>query len=211
MSKIEGSQSARLLPVGLTGGIGSGKSSVARYCARQFGIDSIDADQVCRELLAPGGSGLEAFVSSFGGDYLAADGSIDRQRLRVAIFRNHKLRKRLNDLMHPLARRAIECMLARSEEPRRCLVEVPLLYEAGWEEDFSSVIVVYATEDCCLQRLMQRDQLSRVEAAEAIAAQLPLSEKACRADHVIDNSGTWQETCLQILHLGKILWEGEPR
>ncbi|MDH4321712.1 MAG: dephospho-CoA kinase [Desulfobulbaceae bacterium] len=209
MSTIDRLPSSRLKPVGLTGGIGSGKSSVARYCARRFGLEIIDADRVCRHLLDPGGGGYEPFISSFGRDYLAADGGIDRQRLRLDIFRDHKLRQRLNDFMHPLARHEIENMVARAVEPRRCLVEVPLLYEAGWENDFSAVVVVYATDSRCLARLMQRDQLSRDQAADAIAAQLPLKEKALRADHVIDNSGCWQDTCLQILHLGKILWAAE--
>lgn len=206
MSVTDGLPASHHKPVGLTGGIGSGKSSVARYCARRFGLEIIDADGVCRQLLAPGGEGYEAFRSSFGHDFLAADGGIDRQRLRLAIFRDHQLRQRLNALMHPLARREIEKMLARAADPRRCLVEVPLLYEAGWENDFSAVVVVYASDRRCLARLIKRDRLSLAQASDAIAAQLPLRDKAFRASHVIDNSGCWQDTCLQILHLGEILW-----
>ena len=204
MSRFAGRQRLHK-PVGLTGGMGSGKSSVARYCQEQFGIKYIDADLVCRDLLAPGALGWQAFVATFGEDFLDANRNIDRQRLRKAIFRDNEFRQHLNNLIHPLAHQEINNILACSE-PERCLVEVPLLYEAGWDDDFSSVIVVYATDKCCLARLMQRDQLDREGAIQAIDAQLPLTEKARRADHLIDNSGTWEETCRQLLQLGKTLW-----
>ena len=192
-------------PVALTGGMGSGKSSVARFWKQQFGIDYIDADQVCRDLLTTGASGWKIFVATFGNEFLAENRSIDRQKLRDAIFVDHKLRRRLDKLIHPLARDEIKNMLT-GIEPARCLVEVPLLYEAGWEKDFSSIVVVSATDECCLDRLIERDQITREAAKQAIATQLTLSEKANRADYVIDNSGTWQDTCLQLLSLGDILW-----
>lgn len=192
-------------PVGLTGGIGSGKSSVARFCRQQFGVEYIDADLICRDLLVPDALGWQAFVAAFGTDYLDSEQKIDRQRLREAIFRDHLLRQRLNEIIHPLARNEIIQRLSLTAA-ERCLVEVPLLYEAGWEEDFSSVIVVYASENCCLERLMQRDHLTREAAMEAVGAQMPLAEKAQRADHVIDNSGAWSDTCRQLLQLAKLLW-----
>ncbi len=207
MSMIDGCQPASK-PVGLTGGMGSGKSTVARFCRDQFGIEYVDADLVCRDLLAPGGLGWEAFVATFGDDFLAPDRTLDRQRLREAIFRDDNVRHRLNDLIHPLAYDEIKNILSR-KEPSRSLVEVPLLYEAGWEDDFSSVVVVYATDDCCRERLMERDQLDRESALLALRAQLPLQEKACRADYLIDNSGVWEDTCQQILKLGNVLWGGE--
>lgn len=207
---MSNSEERRLLckPFGLTGGMGSGKSSVARFFRDKFGIEYIDADLICKDLLIPGAPGWEAFVSSFAEEFLNPDRSIDRQRLRAAIFQDHKIRQRLNDLIHPLARKEINKILSQTD-PNRCLVEVPLLYEAGWEDDFQSVIVVYATDKCCLERLMRRDQITSEAAAKALAAQFPLTEKAQRADHVIDNSGLWDDTCLQLLKIGKILWEGE--
>lgn len=110
---------------------------------------------------------------------------------------------RLNALVHPLARSEIRKQLT-DIDVRRCLVEVPLLYEAGWERDFRAVIVVSASTDCCLARLMQRDQVSRTAALEALAAQMPLSEKVRLADYVVDNSDSWQETCQQLLGLEKL-------
>jgi len=192
-------------PVGITGGIGSGKSSVARFCKEQFGVQYINADEVCRDLLAPGEPGWKDFVSTFGETFLLPGQAIDRQKLRKTIFQDHKLRERLGDLVHPLAKAEIKYILAQTD-PFRCLVEVPLLYEVGWEDDFRAVIVVYATDKCCLNRLMQRDHLSLDAATEAIESQLSLTEKASRADHVIDNSGDWSDTCKQVLKLGKTLW-----
>ena len=197
---------SKLKAVGLTGGIGSGKSSVARFYKQQFGIEYIDADVVCRDLLIPGASGWDAFVATFGTAFLNSDQSINRQLLRTSIFNDYDLRKQLDNIMHPLAKQEINAMLSQLN-PRRCLVEVPLLFEAGWEDDFDAVIVVYASEQSCLERLMHRDNLSREAAVKAIAAQMPLSEKTRRADHVIDNSGTWEDTCRQMIQLGKVLWD----
>ena len=192
-------------PVGLTGGIGSGKSSVARFCVQQFGIRYIDADLVCRQLLAPQAKGWQVFKKNFGSDFLDAEQKIDRQRLREAIFRDPALRQQLDELIHPLARIEIQELLSSTEQPCSVLVEVPLLYEAGWEDDFRSIIVVHASDECCLERLMQRDNVDRTAAMEALAAQMPLAEKVRRADHVIDNSGSWQDTCQQLQQLEKLL------
>ena len=208
MSRVKNKPHSIKKPVGLTGGIGSGKSSVAQYCKEQFGIKYIDADLVCRDLLAPRAPGWEAFRKNFGDKFLAQDQTIDRQKLRTAIFQDLDLRQRLNAIVHPLARTEIKNMLAGSD-PDQCLVEVPLLFEAGWEEDFSSIIVVYATDESCLERLTQRDQISRDAAIRAIAAQLPINEKVRRADHIIDNSKSWEETCRQLEQLGKILWQAK--
>jgi len=202
------SDESRLInkPVGITGGIGSGKSSAARFLKKQFGIEYIDADLVCKDLLAPGAIGWKAFVETFNKEFLDTDQSIDRQKLRNAIFQEPELRQRLDDLMHPLARKEIQNILSHTE-PSRCLVEVPLLYEAGWEDDFRAVIVVSAEHKQCMERLMLRDQISPEAATKALAAQLPLSEKANRADHVVNNTGTWENTCLQLVEIGVILWE----
>lgn len=192
-------------PVGITGGIGSGKSSVARYCKDQFGIHYIDADQVCRNLLAPGRAAWQAFLEAFGSEFLLPDQEIDRKKLRRAIFDDHSIREQLNEIVHPLAKAEIRQIVSQTD-PWRCLVEVPLLYEAGWENEFRTVIVVYATDKCCLTRLMKRDNLSIESARKAIDSQLSLTEKAALAAHVIDNSGEWEETCRQMLKLGKALW-----
>ncbi len=197
---------------GLTGGMGSGKSSVAAYLCEAYRARLIDADQVCRQLLEPHERGWAAICNTFGGEYLQPDQSIDRKKLRREIFCNKEVRERINGLLHPLVRSAIATDIEKryaAETSCRVVVEVPLLYEARWEDDFEAVIVVYADEAHCLERIMKRDHISREEAECAMSAQWPLAEKVLLADHVIDNNGSWEDTCLEILHLGKLLWNDE--
>ncbi len=195
--------------VAITGGICSGKSSVAVFLERRFCVNIIDADSVCRDLLQQGREGYAGFVEIFGQAYLNADGDIDRQLLRKALFHDDQLRRRINQLLHPLARNQIHDMIKRmhgSSKDSRVLVEVPLLYEAEWESDFDTVVVVYAARDEVVRRLMERDATSAEEALKVLEAQWSLTQKAVRADYTIDNSGSWPDTCLQILRLGRILW-----
>ena len=205
MASGETKRPDRRRPLGVTGGMGAGKSSVAGFLRDRFGLAYIDADLVCRELLTPGESGWVAVTSALGDSFVDAAGNINRPRLREAIFKDASLRKQLDDLLHPLARQRMHQMLALLPDQGRCLVEVPLLYEAGWEDEFDHIVVVYASPASCQQRLMQRDRIDAAAAQQALAAQLPLAEKALRAEHVIDNSGPWSETCLQLLHLGYLL------
>lgn len=198
--------------IGLTGGMGSGKSSVAAYLCEIHHAKLIDADLVARQLLEPQEKGWTALREAFGDKYLQADQSIDRKKLRREIFCNKVVREQVNRLLHPLVRsevaRRIEEEIA-ADAFCRVVVEVPLLYEAHWEEDFATVIVVYADKAHCLERLMKRDQISREEAECAMFAQWPLDDKVLRADHVINNNGAWEDTCLEIRHLGILLWKDE--
>ena len=200
--------------VGLTGGMGSGKSTVAAYLCYLHDAEHIDADHVCRQLLEPHEKGWLAIRNTFGEKYLEPDQTIDRQRLRHDIFKDEGVRNEINHLLHPLARDEIGRMIKKNSQSAaipKVIVEVPLLFEAHWEKDFNAIVVVYADRDHCLRRLMQRDQISFDEAEAAMAAQWPLTDKVLRADHVINNNGTWLATCLQILHLGKLLWNDETR
>ncbi len=203
-------QPATPLPaLAVTGGMGSGKSSVSRFLAELSGALLVDADGVCRELLQPEAPGWLALRKTFGERFFRPDRQLDRPLLRKALFADAVLRHALDALLHPLARLEIARRVQEAPAeimPLRAVVEVPLLFEAGWEKDFASVVVVYAGPDVCLDRLMARDALSRKEAEEALAAQLPLREKIGRADHVIDNSGPWSETCSQILRLKELVW-----
>ena len=196
--------------IGLTGGMGSGKSTVAEYLCTMHDAKHIDADCVCRQLLEPNERGWLAIKDVFGSEFFTADQTIDRQLLRRSIFKNEEVRKQINQLLHPLARDEIARLVTTefdSQAIHKVVVEVPLLYEAHWENDFDAIIVVYADRENCLERLMQRDQIPLEEAEAALATQWPLSEKVMRADHVINNNGRWMDTCLQILHLGKLLWD----
>jgi len=201
--------------VAVTGGMGSGKSSVAAYLCEISGAGSLNADTLCRRLLEPGAAGWLAVRKAFGERFLLADQSIDRPLLRKALFDEHQFRQDLNALLHPLVRNEIISCLEKAigrlsgaevQSQARFVVEVPLLYEAHWEHDFSRVVVAYADAEACLRRLMLRDRINEAEAKKAMAAQMSLAHKALLADHVIDNSGSWSDTCLQIRHLQNLLW-----
>lgn len=208
-------QQGRISVVAVTGGMGSGKSSVAAWLCEIGGARGLDADAVCRRLLEPGAPGWLAVRQAFGGRFFSADQRLDRPRLRKVLFADREFRRQLDALLHPLARHEIASCLekeigrlsqAEVQAQARFVVEVPLLYEAHWEHDFSPVVVVYADNAACLRRIMRRDRVSEAEAAKALGTQMPLALKALRADHVIDNSGAWTDTCLQISHLRHLLW-----
>lgn len=198
--------------VGLTGSMGSGKSSVAAMLCAETGVTCIDADLVCRRLLEPGEQGWQCIKKEFGDDFFDPQGRIDRALLRKKIFSEKSLRLKLDALIHPIAWEAIQACIARHGQKKtksRFVVEVPLLYEAGWESFFTKVVMVYADPETCVNRLMKRDSISLAEAHKAIAAQWPPDRKIRLADHVVDNSGPRWETCLQIRHLQKLLWKVE--
>lgn len=197
--------------VAVTGGMGSGKSSVAAYLGEIGGARGLSADALCRQLLEPGAAGWLAVRTAFGERFFLADQRIDRSLLRTVLFADREFRQRLDALLHPLVRDEIAGCLARasgqpSGKQTRFVVEVPLLYEARWEHDFSRVVVAYADEKTCLRRLMLRDRISEAAAVKAMGTQMPLADKALLADYVIDNSGSWSDTCLQVEHLRNLLW-----
>ena len=188
--------------IGITGGIGSGKSRVAEYWARWFGLPLIDLDQICRNLLVQGQPGWQALVDLLDGSFFYRDGSLDRTRLRTALFASPRLRQQVDKLLHPLARSCMhqQAALARS---RLVLIEIPLLFEAGWQDDVDRIVLVFADDAVRVQRVARRDSVQEHEAVQAIAAQAKLIDKVSGADHVLDNSGVWPDTCLQIHHLGQ--------
>jgi len=184
--------------IGLTGGVGSGKSTVAGIL-RDLGADIVDADEAAHAAYAPGTRGFDAVVREFGPEY-ERDGSIDRGRLGRLVFDDEDARRRLNAIVHPLVR---EWMAERTREAAErgaevVIQDVPLLYENGLEDLFSSVVLVYAPEDVQLERLVHERGLNKDRAQAMIAAQMPIDEKRRRAHHVIDNSGTREETRRQV-------------
>jgi len=194
--------------IGLTGGMGSGKSNVARLLTQMLGGKHIDADLECRKILEPDRQGWQAFIAAFGNEYLLNDKSINRPMLRNAIFSDDSFRDQVNGIIHPIVKENIinemTSFLELSKESK-VVVEVPLLYEVQWEELFDTVIVVYAGYEVCLKRLMDRDEINRNQAKEALESQMDLSEKVLKADHVIDNSGNILDTQSQVEHLASIL------
>lgn len=188
--------------IGITGGIGSGKSTVSRYWAAHFKLTRIDIDGICAMLLQKGRPGWQQLKNHLDGSFFERDGQLDRRLLRLAIFSDHGLRAEVNGLIHPLA---LEAMFkdAAKEEGRVILVDVPLLYEAGWQEKFTTCVVVYADYGICCQRIMKRDKISLDEVNRTVCSQAPLAEKALLANHVINNSGSAVSTMLQVLHLAR--------
>ena len=184
--------------IGLTGGVGSGKSTVADML-RELGATVIDADQAAHEVYAPGTAGFDAVVAEFGADFVR-DGAIDRQRLGALVFNDEDARRRLNAIVHPLVR---EWMAARTSEAVErgdeiVIQDVPLLFENGLEGLFSSVLLVYAPEQVMLDRLVQSRGLPSDRARAMIAAQMAIEEKRRRAHHIVDNSGTVEQTRSQV-------------
>jgi dephospho-CoA kinase len=175
---------------GLTGGLASGKSSVAaRWKAR--GLPIIDADVMAREIVAPGTSGLAEIVAAFGPDVLLPDGSLDRKKVATIVFADSDARKKLELITHPriaaaMLKRAGE--LEAADEVLGCY-EAPLLVERGFADLCRPLVVVAIDERTQIERAMARDQLTEDEVRARLAAQLPLSAKVAVADYVIDNSG----------------------
>jgi dephospho-CoA kinase len=184
--------------LGLTGGIGSGKSMVASMFA-QLGADVIDADQFAREVVEPGQPALEEIATAFGQDILLRDGRLDRGKLARIIFADPVARGTLNAITHPRIRERMDAEITARRSRRGVLVvDIPLLYENDRTRAVETVIVVWVDAKTQLRRLQERDGLSVEEARQRIAAQMPLDEKRARADVVIDNSGSRENTRRQV-------------
>ena len=182
--------------IGLTGGIGSGKSTVAKIFADR-GAHIIDADQIARDVVEPGSPVLTALVAHFGPSIIQADGSLDRKALGALVFQDVARRKELEAIIHPAIRAQI---LAAMDEAERTapqalhVVDIPLLFESGYQNYFTHIVLAYVPEDVQLARLSAREQWSEDEARRRMATQLPLEDKRVKATHLIDNSGTIADT-----------------
>jgi dephospho-CoA kinase len=180
-----------LLVVGLTGGIGAGKSQVARRLA-DLGAVVIDADVIAREVVAPGTSGLQQIVDEFGPDVLAADGSLDRDKMAALVFAADDARARLNAIVHPLVGAAMVQRTVRAGEhdPHAVVVnDVPLLAEGGLRDRYDVVVVVDVDPDTQLRRLVEQRGMAPGDAKARIAVQSSRGERLAMADVVIDNTG----------------------
>jgi len=184
--------------LGLTGGIGSGKSMVAQMFS-QLGAIVIDADKLAREVVEPGQPALDEIAATFGPQVLLPDGRLDRPKLGEIIFADPAQRAKLDAITHPRIRaRMEEEIKVRRSGPGVLIVDIPLLYENDRGRSVERVIVVWVDPQTQLQRLRERDGLTADAARQRIAAQMPLEAKRARADHVIDNSGTRADTQAQV-------------
>jgi dephospho-CoA kinase len=189
--------------IGLTGGAGSGKSTVSAML-RDLGAEIVDADEAAHAVYEPGSPGFDAVVREFGSEYVR-DGRIDRGRLGELVFNDVEARHRLNAIVHPRVR---EWMAARTAEAalrgaKVVVQDVPLLFENGLERLYSTVVLVYVPDHVQLQRLVEGRGLSEEKARAIIASQMAIEEKRKLAHHVIDNSGGLEVTRQQ----AEWLWE----
>jgi dephospho-CoA kinase len=171
--------------VGLTGGIASGKSTVAALFARR-GIPIVDTDVLAREAVSPGSEGLAEVVAAFGPSILTAAGELDRPRLRQRIFADPGARSRLEAILHPRIDALARERIASASGPYGLLV-VPLLVEKGWQDRVDRVLVVDAPEADQLARLQRRDSVDAAAARAALASQSSRAQRLAVADDVIDN------------------------
>jgi dephospho-CoA kinase len=201
--------------IGLTGGIGSGKSTVARMFEK-LGATVLDADAVVHELQARGSALLAEIEAAFGAQVIRPDGSLDREALAAIVFRNEDARSRLNAIVHPrvameLAQRAAD---ARASGASAIVLDIPLLFEsrdAGYgttaQVPFDATVVVYVPESLQIERQVTRDGRDREEALRRVRAQMPLAEKRRLADFAIDNSGALEETERQVREVFRAITE----
>ena len=181
--------------IGLTGGIACGKSTVSTEL-RALGAAIVDADALAHELSQPYQSIYNAYVERFGREIVTVDGTLDRAAIARRVFADPAVRAEVEAIAHPIIRRAAEERLraARDENKRAAVLDVPLLFEAGWDALADETWVVALPREEQLARLLARDtSMDAGEARARIAAQMPLAEKCARADVVIDNSGTVEE------------------
>ena len=185
-----------MLRIGLTGGIGSGKSTVSALLAAR-GAVVIDADRIAREVVEPGTPGLAAVVADFGGQVLRDDGSLDRAALAAVVFADPEARRRLDGIVHPLVRARAAELAAGAPEGAVVVHDVPLLVETGQADSYDLVLVVRADPEVRVRRLVQRG-LREEDARARIAAQATDEQRRAVADVVLDNDGTEQELAAQV-------------
>ncbi|GAA0475767.1 dephospho-CoA kinase [Alkalibacterium indicireducens] len=181
--------------LGLTGGIATGKSTVGRFFESQ-GIPVVDADKGARQVMEPGQAAYHAVVKTFGQEILTEDGRIDRTRLGAIVFNDPAKLSKLNETVHSHVLNWIKeekDKLIKAGHPL-VVLDIPLLYEIGFENEVDAVMVIYVDPETQLKRLMKRDNLSENEAQIRIAAQASIDSKAEKADIIIDNRGGIDET-----------------
>jgi dephospho-CoA kinase len=182
--------------VGLTGGIASGKTTVAAMF-EELGAAVLDADREAREAVRPGAEGWRKLREYPGPEYFDSDGTLNRRKLRERIIEDPDCRARVESILHPIVMDAMEerGRRIREREPGRLvLFDVPLLFEAGMAERFDVVILVYVPREVQIERLMERDGISRGEAEATLRMQIPIEDKKRRSEFVIDNSGPLEQT-----------------
>lgn len=190
--------------LGLTGSVGSGKSLVSSIL-RDLGAQVICADELARQVVAKGSPALQEIAREFGPEVILPDGSLDRRALAARVFADPKARRTLEQIVHPRVRaRELELLAQYCGDPL-VVLDIPLLYETGAEDLCDAVAVVVVDEESRRTRLMADRGMTLQEIESRLAAQMPQSEKARRATHLIDNSGTREQTRAQVTRLFQTL------
>jgi len=183
--------------IGLTGGIGTGKTTVSNYLADTYQLPILDADSYARDAVQPGSPVLNRIITRYGSDVKLADRTLNRKRLGEIVFPNPKERQWLEQQIHPYVRDRIESQLNILESPTVVLV-IPLLFEANMTDLVTEIWVVCCSVEQQIQRIRERDRLSLEQAQSRLNSQLPLAEKVARADVVLDNSSTRDSLLQQV-------------
>lgn len=203
--------------IGLTGGIGSGKSTVTRMFT-ELGATTIDADAIVHAMQAAGQPMLREIAAEFGDEVIAEDGSLDREALGAIVFRDPAARARLGEIVHPpvIAEMMRRAQAAVDAGDPLVVLDIPLLFEgrrsgrgSGAMMEFDATVLVWVSRDVQIERTRKRDGCTAEEAERRIAAQLPIDEKRALADHVIDNSGSIEQTRAQVVALVEKLTHGK--
>jgi len=187
--------------IGLTGGIACGKSTVSQQLHEEFGAVILDADVIAYQLAEPGNLLWSAFISRYGKERICqCDGTLNRPAIAEIVFKNQEEKRWMDAMAHPLIRQKLLEELANCQSigHKVVVLDVPLLFEVGWESLPNEVWVVYVEPEIQLRRLMERNNISEEMARNRIAAQMSLEEKKKRADVIIDNSGSREETMMQV-------------
>ncbi|MBS4208799.1 dephospho-CoA kinase [Bacillus sp. FJAT-50079] len=196
--------------IGLTGGIASGKSTIANMFKRR-GFTVIDADVAARAVVEPGEEAYKQVVKAFGSEILLEDGAINRKKLGSIIFHDQEKRQQLNQIVHPAVREKMndwkEAAIAEGKET--IIYDIPLLFESNLTHLVSKIILVFVEQSVQLERLMVRNQLSKDDALARIASQWPLQDKKRLSDAIIDNNRSIEESEIQLDQLIE-KWELNP-
>jgi len=178
--------------VGLTGGVASGKSTVAALL-RELGVVVVDSDVLAREVVEPGTPGLAAVVEAFGPEVLTADGTLDRPALGAVVFGDEAARRRLEAILHPLIRARAAELEAAAPEGTVVVHDIPLLVETGQVDRFDAVLVVDVPVHTQVERMVRDRGMSREDALARVAAQADREQRLAAATHVVDNTGTRED------------------
>lgn len=192
--------------IGLTGGIGSGKSTIASWF-REWHIPVIDGDKLAREAVNPGSPALSILADVFGKEILSEEGTLKRRQLGQIVFQDKAKLSRLNQIMHPAIWHLVESRLKACKDAgeNMAVLDMPLLIEAGWQSRVDSVWVVYVSTEVQISRVMKRDGLKRSQVMAIMQNQIPVKEKLSYADVIINNGGSEENTRRQVLQeLSKI-------